>query len=355
MATKKKSVSQTITNAVEWYTSNRYLYKQLASKVSVILTELLEINGLNIHAIFNRAKDIESFKEKIKNPKYTKPAEQITDLAGVRIICYVESDIPKICKVIEDDFDIDPENSGDKSKLLGTDKVGYKSVHYIAQLNSLRLALPEYKNYKGKKFEIQIRTILQHAWAEIEHDRNYKFSGELPEEIQRRFKLVAGSLELADKEFDRIAAEIDKISQQVEIGTKEGKLDFDLNTTTVKQFLITKFEQFIPDKIKPTFPTLNSETKMLNELERYGLKSLNDLNAIIPNDLISILKRASKVPGNFMGLLRIIMITSDWKRYFDKSYDDSWSIISLKEQDYLEHYKIPIEQIIKKYEEKNEK
>ena len=131
MPPKKKSVV-TIENAIEWYTTNRYLFKQLSNKVSIILTELLELNGIRVHAIFNRAKDIESFKEKIKDPKYTNPKEQITDLAGIRIICYVESDIPKICKVIEDNFDIDPENSGDKSKLLGTDKVGYKSVHYVS-------------------------------------------------------------------------------------------------------------------------------------------------------------------------------------------------------------------------------
>jgi len=343
--TRKEKDSLTIESSVEWYTANRYIYKQLAMKVNIILAELLEINAISIHAIFNRAKDIESFKEKIKDPKYSNPQEQITDLAGIRIICYVESDIQKICKVIEDNFEIDPENSGDKSKLLGTDKVGYKSVHYIAQLNESRTTLPEYKKYFGKKFEIQIRTILQHGWAEVEHDRNYKFSGELPEEIQRRFKLVAGSLELADKEFDRIASEIDRISQEVEIGTKEGKLDFELNTTTIKQFLTTKFEQFIPHRIQPNFPSPESEIQILRELQSYGLNSLNDLNEIIPSDLLSVLKKSSIIPGNFVGLLRIIMIVHDWKKYFEKSYNEKWHIPSLKRYEYFEHYKVPIDQI----------
>src|SRR5438874_2075014 len=84
MPPKKKSLI-TIENAIEWFTLNRYLYKQLANKVNIILAELLEINGIRVHAIFNRAKDIESFKEKIKDPKYTNPQEQITDLAGIRI------------------------------------------------------------------------------------------------------------------------------------------------------------------------------------------------------------------------------------------------------------------------------
>lgn len=342
-------------SAVEWYTQNRYLYKQLANKVNIIIAELLEINLIGIHAIFNRAKDVESYKEKIKDPKYDNPQQQITDLAGIRIICYVESDIQRICKIIEDNFDVDSENSGDKSKLLGTDKVGYKSVHYVAQLNKSRTILPEYKKYLGRKFEIQIRTILQHAWAEIEHDRNYKFSGELPDEIQRRFKLVAGSLELADKEFDRIASDIDKISHEVEIGTKEGKLDFELNTTTIKQFLTTKFEPLIPERIQPVFPSSESEIRILKELQLYGLKSINDLNAIIPDDLLSVLEKSQKSSGNLLGLLRTIMIAYDWKRYFDKSYDKKWYIPSLRQNYYIEHYKVPVDQIEKLYKTKNKR
>lgn len=350
--TKKKKATLTIESAVEWYTLNRYLYKQLANKVNIIIAELLEINLISIHAIFNRAKDVESYKEKIKDPKYSNPQDQITDLAGIRIICYVESDIQRICKVIEDNFEVDPENSGDKSKLLGTDKVGYKSVHYVAQLNKSRTTLPEYKKYLGRKFEIQIRTILQHAWAEIEHDRNYKFSGELPDEIQRRFKLVAGSLELADKEFDRIASEIDKVSHEVEIGTKEGKLDFELNTTTIKQFLTTKFDLLIPERIQPIFPSPESEITILQELQAYGLNSLNDLNAIIPDDLPSVLNKSQESTGNLLGLLRNIMIVNDWKKYFDKSYDNKWYIPSLNHYDYTEHYKIPVDQIVKLYQNK---
>ncbi len=339
--------------AIEWYSTNRYLYKQLGNKVQIIISELLELNELSIHAIFNRAKELESFKEKIKDSKYTNPKEQITDLAGIRIICYVESDIPRICKIIEDNFKIDDENSGDKSKLLGTDKVGYKSVHYVGKLNEARLLLPEYQNYSESKFEIQIRTILQHAWAEIEHDRNYKFSGELPEEIQRRFKLVAGSLELADKEFDRLAKDIDDLNLLVEKGTKEGNLDFELNTTTLKQFLTTKFELFIPNIIKPAFPTPESEVEILDELRNYGLNNLEDLNQIIPKDFITAMKKSNNVSSNFLGLLRMIMISNDWKKYFDNSYNYKWSTMNLEKRTILNHYNVPIEQIKRKYSNRN--
>jgi putative GTP pyrophosphokinase len=338
-----------VEDSIEWYLSKRNTYKKLALKVHNIIGELLDINDINIHAIFSRVKEIDSFKEKIKDPKYSDPSKQITDLAGIRIICYVESDIDKICTVIEKNFDIDKPNSGDKSTLLGTDKVGYKSVHYVAKLNDTRLSLPEYQNLEDSKFEIQIRTILQHAWAEIEHDRNYKFSGELPTDIQRRFKLVAGSLELADREFDRIATDIDQINLEVEKATKEGEVNFEINTTTIKQFLNTKFNSLIPTIINSQFPSVESERKILNELKKFGLKTLNDLNQVIPEDFIINIGKSQNTTSNLLGLLRIIMITNDWKKYFDKSYDNSWSIISLKKRDILDFYDIPIDKIIETY------
>lgn len=132
------------------------------------------------------------------------------DLAGIRIIAYINSDVERISKIIEDEFEIDRENSVDKSKLLGIDQVGYQSVHYIAKLSKKRLELSEYEEYQDMVFEVQIRTILQHAWAEIEHDRNYKFNGVLPNNIKRKFYLTAGVLELIDREFEVLSKEIDE-------------------------------------------------------------------------------------------------------------------------------------------------
>lgn len=346
-----------IIEAVDWYTKKRGLYKQLSDKVHNIISELLDINSINIHAISSRAKEIDSFADKIKDSKYNDPTSQITDLAGIRVICYVDSDIKRICKVIEDNFDIDKPNSTDKSKLLGTDKVGYKSVHFVAKLSNQRLTLPEYQKFTDCKFEIQIRTILQHAWAEIEHDRNYKFSGELPDDVQRRFKLLAGTLELVDIEFDNIAKEIDKIKIEVTKGTKSGKLNFDINTTTLKQFLVTKFEEIIPSLIEPYFASPNDEIKILKEIKDYGLSNLDELNKIIPSDFIEKYKTHSALKSNFMGLIRVIMICVDWKNYFENAYKNNWTINSLKikRTELLNSYNVPLNQIIETYEIKNKK
>jgi ppGpp synthetase/RelA/SpoT-type nucleotidyltranferase len=107
-------------------------------------------------------------------------------LLGLRIICYIYSDIKKISDLIRDNFII--HEAEDKSEKLGIDKFGYQSVHFIVSLSKHRTNLPEYSRFKGIEFEIQVRTILQHTWAQIEHDRNYKFRGKLPESLQKRFQ-----------------------------------------------------------------------------------------------------------------------------------------------------------------------
>ena len=127
---------------LKWYSDNRSTYKDLCLKVEFIIREILKNSDLNIHSINARAKDIQSFKAKITKPKYTDPQSQITDLCGVRIICYVESDLKKIENLIKDNFEIDLVNSLDKGVLLGEDKVGYKSIHIICKIDNKRIALP---------------------------------------------------------------------------------------------------------------------------------------------------------------------------------------------------------------------
>lgn len=74
----------------------------------------------------------------------------------------------------------------------------------MVTLSDARTSLPEYQRFKSAKVEVQVRTILQHAWAEIEHDIQYKTSATIPRDIKRRFMSLAGLLELADREFQAI-------------------------------------------------------------------------------------------------------------------------------------------------------
>lgn len=307
------------TKEKEWYSTNKHLFEKLASKVQSILIDILDENKIEYHIVSSRCKTIDSFSKKIENPKYNDRLE-FTDLAGIRIITYVEDSIPLISKIINENFNVDDENSLDKSDDLGLDKVGYKSVHFVAQLPDSRILLTEYKKFKDLKFEIQVRTILQHSWAEIEHDRNYKFAGNLPSKIQRRFKLLAGLLELADNEFNSISREIDQYSKEVKDKTIKGDLEISINSTSLKQFLSQKFSDIPESAISQT---LHDGKQIIEELETFGIKTLKELDKIIPTDLKQKYKDF-KINTSFTGIVRDIMIINDYQKYFQSVYRGDW-------------------------------
>jgi ppGpp synthetase/RelA/SpoT-type nucleotidyltranferase len=313
------------TDVTSWYIKNRPIYKRLANKVEAVLREVFDMENISYHIVTSRAKEIESVQIKSNNDKYNDPVNQIQDFAGIRIITYVEDEVDQVCKVIEDNFKIDQNNSSNKSDELGIDKVGYKSVHYVATLKNDRLKLPEYRQYKGKYFEIQVRTILQHAWAEIEHDRNYKFSGKLPHDISRRFKILSGALEMADREFNSISQEIDSISQDVSTRTQSGDLDILLSSTTLTQFLNDRFSSLIESMDEGI--VVSSSTTVIDELESYGITKLDQLNMIIPEDIEEFYRATYSERLYEMGMVRALMVLDDYDKYFTTANVqrfDSW-------------------------------
>ncbi|MGD8121803.1 GTP pyrophosphokinase [Vibrio sp. TRT 2004] len=341
----------------EWYIHNRPVYKRLSEKVESVLIELFEAKGISYHMVTSRVKDIESARKKASDDKYEQPTD-LQDYAGIRVITYVEDEVKAVTQVIEELFDIDHQNSSNKSEALGIDKVGYKSVHYIAKLKADRLQLPEYKQYVDKCFEIQIRTILQHAWAEIEHDRNYKFSGKLDTQLTRRFKLLSGVLELADREFNSISNEIDEIADSV----VQGKLDTEISSAAVASLLKSRFAGVIEELSLEYYPDVRGTG--IAELERFGITCLEKLSDMIPEDTDEYLRiSASEVENEEyfyeLGILRNVMIIADTDRYFSEAMLPSsrWTSwchpdeIGLRERskEYLERHGVDIEHIEQTY------
>ncbi|AWT34887.1 GTP pyrophosphokinase [Deinococcus arenae] len=155
--------------------------------------------GLNIHHVTGRVKKRASLEDKLRRkPGRYGALSDVTDLVAVRVITYFESDVSVVSRLLEEHHAIDWENSIDKSKMHDPDRFGYMGVHYVVQVTP---DSPDLAAFAGLKFEVQIRSILQHAWAEIEHDLGYKNREAIPREVQRRFYRLAGLLEMADEEF----------------------------------------------------------------------------------------------------------------------------------------------------------
>jgi hypothetical protein len=147
-----------------------------------------------------------------------------------------------------------------------------------------RQALPEYTRFKDLKFEIQIKTILSHAWAEIKHDRGYKYEDVIPKGIPRRFKRVAGMLEEIDVIFQDITKEIEKPPQEILEKIRSGELNIPINATSLKQYVIARLGGI--RSIDRRYGLAGTE-RIFNELNSSGMKTLADLDAKVNSKIRS--------------------------------------------------------------------
>lgn len=175
------------------------VYKQIEPIALKVIQDFVDENHFFLMSVQSRLKKETSFSEKaIRKADSIHSISDVTDLLGIRIICYFSDDVDRICKGLLDRFIIDRDNSVDKRKGLSACEFGYMAVHGVFSLKQDG-TVPE--ELLGYKFEIQIKTVLQHAWAEIEHDLGYKSEYGIPAEIRRRFSRTAGLMELGDQEF----------------------------------------------------------------------------------------------------------------------------------------------------------
>lgn len=220
---------------LEQYDEKRRIYESFLAEIEHQVKGLLLTSHIPYNSITPRLKTRDSLAEKIERKQYKyNDLDEVTDIAGVRVITYYANDVDKVSKIIESEFDVDKENSIDKRTSIEPDRFGYCSVHYVVSISPARLALKECHAYAGMKCEIQIRTVLQHAWAEIEHDIGYKSEITIPKEMRRSFSRIAGLLEIADKEFDNIRQDLGKYKDNAtqSIGN-ENFLDFDINAVVL--------------------------------------------------------------------------------------------------------------------------
>jgi len=272
-----------------------------------------------------RVKDIDSVVSKAERKNYEKPTAEITDIVGVRVITYIEADVAKVEAEIKKAFRVHANMSLDKGAELGVDKIGYRSVHFVCDIGEKRSELPECSIFSNTLFEIQVRSILQHAWAEIEHDRGYKFSGTLPKHLSRKLNLVAGSLELADSEFNSIAADLDKYSAEVAKATIQGNYHFALDSTTVDA-LLERIRNRLK-KCRVNKSTLSAQE--IGEINEFGIKDLSQLESLFTDQFLEAADEHYRVRGS-MGIIRAAMMWHDIERYFGQVWKKKFDALSVK-------------------------
>ncbi len=210
-------------NFAEYAREGFNAYKEFAEAVAALLKEaIVAEDKYRLQEVRSRAKEPDSLRKKLRDRGLEASSaveNEIKDLAGCRVIFYTNTDVSRLLSsgLIHENFEVvdykvhHPERDVEGSEL-------YTSNHFVVKLTVDRLAQRGFGQFAGMRCEIQVQTILNHAWSEMAHDTVYK-SPELDalgtrtlEEIKARMRRIAQEyLVPAGYEFQKVAADYDRL------------------------------------------------------------------------------------------------------------------------------------------------
>jgi ppGpp synthetase/RelA/SpoT-type nucleotidyltranferase len=261
-------------------------FREEALNIRNMLQDTFDQAGLTVAGIEQRVKAEESLagKLELKGGKY-QTIDDVTDIVGLRVVTFYSADVDKVAAIVNEAFIVDRRNSVDKRKQHRLDSFGYNSLHYICRLPKTVVDDPEMPLLNELRFEIQMRTALQHVWSTLDHDTGYKGDVKIPHEYMRQFNRMAGMLELMDEEFSRLRNVLVDYRRQMLALEASGQLDsVDLNSETFRRYL----------EAHP-FDRLNQRIAAINQAELYpvpimpyfrvlqdlGMETLGEVNRLV--------------------------------------------------------------------------
>lgn len=213
------------------YNSKIPHYQKLLVLVESTICDVAKENALKLHSVRGRIKTFESFLAKIDRKQYDNPWRQCEDIAGVKIICLFEDQVPKLVEILRQSLQVIES----KKKKKHTDQFSYTAHHMIVQHKDI-----------PKEFvcEIQIKTILQDAWSEMEHYVNYKQLS-LDDKTQRKVNALSALFEVAEDQFKEIYESYQKLQAPQE------NTDLKISAAAIYQYATKEFSwawKYEPDR-----------------------------------------------------------------------------------------------------------
>ncbi len=203
------------------YESYGPVFLEILGKIEEKLKQTIHINS--VPTFKARIKSFNSYYRKILRQKPQEAARSkslvtLTDMMGIRIICAFLEDLDIVEKQLVEAFDVkEVERKGSQQSFR---EFGYESVHVLISIPED--AMPESNTLPippDAVCEIQIRTILQDAWAEVEHELIYKSEfNPFDKPLRRKLASINASLSLADTIFQEIRDYQNKL--QAELGSR---------------------------------------------------------------------------------------------------------------------------------------
>ena len=245
------------------------VYEELSRTVGFILDKALIAEGSlpRPQSVQCRAKEVDSLRRRLVETDNldTQTLElDRRDLAGARIIFYTNNDVDRFISspLLRQNFEIEEDSFRIHHPIPENKEARYRAVHYTARLREDRIRLPEYARFAGLRCEIQVQTILNHAWSETSHDVLYKdklgdgYGGRAMKAIARRFERIM------DKYLIPAGFEIQKAQQEYE-RLRQGKSLFDSDIAALLDNAQNNNERY----------------QILSGLRDYAIPNYDDLSA----------------------------------------------------------------------------
>lgn len=256
----------------------RPLYLRFTSRLEGLIKELLEAKAVQYHLIESRTKSETSFRDKATraSKNYSQPLQEIDDISGVRIITFYQDHADAVGALIESEFVV---MSSDRSAASSDPSAfGYRSAHYVVGLHTGRADLLEWAGLGSLKAEIQVRTVLQHAWAAISHKLQYKREADVPKELRRKLFRLSALFELADDEFISLRNASGLLAQSIGSKLSAGDTTILVDRISMRQFLdqAAVVAEIVADAAEVGFSVENSES-----FDRGEVDSISDLLKVL--------------------------------------------------------------------------
>lgn len=249
-------------------------HEKLCEEIAYILQKVLEAASIEYSAITWRAKALDSFCDKLIRKKYEDPVGDITDLAGVRLVYLYGTDRKQIEALIVKEFQVIEKI--DRIKQVGPERFGYGALHYLVKLGKRSIGV-RYDDLKDLVCEVQVRTILQDAWAVVAHHLSYKKESDVPEELRRKLNALSGLFETADDQFDRLRDERTRYAKKVQsefFSETSASLNTEVNLDSLTEFLKWRF----PDRDQGS---RDNVADLLYDIRSLRYRTLAELDSIV--------------------------------------------------------------------------
>lgn len=234
-----------------------------------ILDEISK-RDITLISLKSRVKEYNSIVEKFSRKKVSQKLEQIQDLIGVRAICFNLQDIENISELVRSKFPV--IQAVDKANTLGYDQFGYRSIHINIALNPDQCTTYGAAVNETVYVEIQIRSMLMHAWSKIHRLLEYKRQEHIPFALRRKLSKLSALLEIADDQLMELLNDKEELKEALKEHTideaRKIGLDTSLNVDSFMAFLEFQF----PDKKITAYGT----HRLLDELQRLNI-TIDDL------------------------------------------------------------------------------